>query len=80
MNFLLFRFLLFQETEMPDRLFRKLSVLLSGDRDSGGERESEGTLSVQFRRLCSGIPFRRTVSFETRHKKTGLPAGLPLSD
>lgn len=46
MNFLLFRFLLFQETEIPDRLFRNLSVLLSGDRDSGGERESEGTFSA----------------------------------
>lgn len=46
MNFLLFRFLLFQETEIPDRLFRKLSVLRSGDRDSDGEREWEGTLSA----------------------------------
>lgn len=80
MNFLLFRFLLFQETEMPDRLFQKFSVLLSGDRDSDGERESEGTLSAEARRLCPEFPFGGTVSFETRHKKTGLPAGLPLSD
>lgn len=80
MKFLLFRFLLFQETEIPDRLFRNLLVLLSGDQESGREREWEGTLSAAAPAPVPGIPFRRTVSFETRHKKTGLPAGLPLSD
>lgn len=81
MNFLLFRFFAVSgdgDTGPPFSETFGFAVRRSGIPMGSGNRR--GRFLLQPRCLCSGIPFRRTVFLETRHKKTGLPAGLPLSD